>query len=112
MWVFQDHLSIDWLGDILGPEDERAPISTCNMCNIDHLGPERCGGLESYYPFSSTMSNWENPLRGAADVVEEVLANVLDAWDRFYKTPCRPKAFRIIFHPQILDHFPLLKQQK
>jgi len=25
------------------------------------------------------MSNWENPLRGAPDLVEEVLANVLDA---------------------------------
>ena len=25
------------------------------------------------------MSNWENPMRGAPDLVEEVLANVLDA---------------------------------
>jgi hypothetical protein len=24
-------------------------------------------------------------------------------WDRFYKTPFRPKSLRIIFHPEIVD---------
>jgi hypothetical protein len=30
-------------------------------------------------------------------------------WDRFYKTPFRPKDFRINFHPQIFDKFPALR---
>jgi hypothetical protein len=30
-----------------------------------------------FYAYSRTMSNWENPIRGVPDLMEEVLSNVL-----------------------------------
>ena len=32
-----------------------------------------------FYAYSRTMSNWENPIRGVPDLMEEVLSNVLSA---------------------------------
>jgi hypothetical protein len=32
---------------------------------------------------SSSMSNWENPIRGVADVVEDFLNNILDFYQKF-----------------------------
>jgi hypothetical protein len=36
-------------------------------------------------------------------LTSDVDAFVMNARDRFYKTPFRPKTFRINFHPQILE---------